>query len=118
MAEPGRSRRNDLESEIRIGWRMGGLGMEVAGAVVAGALLGWGFDHLRGKAASTGLLVGSLMGIVVGMWSLIRGALKLNRLLDRHHPTAGRGKPLPPEEEDGDDDWNTGGRGDRQGPTP
>ncbi len=45
MAEPGRSRRNDLESEIRIGWRMGGLGMEVAGAVVAGAILGWGFDR-------------------------------------------------------------------------
>ena len=118
MAEPGRSRRNDLESEIRIGWRMGGLGMEVAGAVLAGAILGWGFDRLRGGTASTGLLVGSVMGIVVGMWTLIRGALKLNRLLDRRHPTAGRGKPLPPEEEDGDDDWNTGGRGDRQGPTP
>ncbi len=118
MAEPGRSRRDDLESEIRIGWRMGGLGMEGAGAVVAGALLGWGFDRLRGKTASTGLLVGSVMGIVVGMWTLIRGALKLNRLLDRRHPTAGRGKPLPPEEEHGDDDWNTGGSGDRQGPTP
>ena len=95
---------------------MGGLGMEVAGAVVAGALLGWAFDHWRGTAP-TGVLVGSLVGIAVGMWSLIRGALKLNRLLDRHHPTAGRGKPLPPEEEDGDDDWNTGGSGDRQGPT-
>ncbi len=91
--------------------------MEVAGAVVAGAILGWGFDRWRGTA-STGLLVGSLMGIVVGMWTLIRGALKLNRLLDRRHPTAGRGKPLQPEEEDGDDDWNTGGRSDRQGPTP
>ncbi len=118
MVEPGRSRRNDLEGEIRIGWRMGGLGMEVAGAVVAGAILGWAFDRLRGGAASTGLLVGSLMGIVVGMWTLIRGALKLNRLLDRRHPTAGRGKPLPPEEEDGDDSWNTGGRGGGQDPTP
>ncbi len=116
MAEPGRSRRNDLESEIRIGWRMGGLGTEVAGAVLAGAILGWGFDRWRGTG-STGLLVGSMVGIVVGMWTLIHGALKLNRLLDRRHPTAGRGKPLPPEEDDGDDDWNTGGRGDRQDPT-
>ncbi len=84
---------------------MGGLGMEVAGAVVAGALLGWAFDSLW-ETTPTGVLVGSVTGIVVGMWSLIRGALKLNRMLDRHHPTAGRGKPLPPEEGDGDD-WNT-----------
>ncbi len=96
---------------------MGGLGMEVAGAVVAGALLGLVFDRWRGTTP-TGVLVGSLVGIVVGMWSLIRGALKLNRLLDRHHPTAGRGKALPPDEEDGDDAWNTGGRGDRHDPTP
>ncbi len=52
------------------------------------------------------------------MWTLIRGALKLNRLLDRRHPTAGRGKPLPPEEGDGDDGSNTGGRGESQDPTP
>ncbi len=106
MAETGRPRRDDVESEIRIGWRMGGLGMEVAGAVVAGALLGLAFDRWRGTTP-TGVLVGSVVGIVVGMWSLIRGALKLNRLLDRHHPTAGRGKPLPPGDGDGDDDWNT-----------
>ena len=92
--------RDDLEGEMRVGWRMGGLGMEVAAQVAAGALLGWLFDRWRGTDP-TGLLVGSVIGIVVGLWSLIRGALKLNRELERRHPTTGRGRPIPP-----DDDWN------------
>jgi F0F1-type ATP synthase assembly protein I len=61
---------------------MGGLGMEVASQVGAGALLGWLFDRWRGTAP-TGLLVGATIGIVVGLWSLIKGGLKLNRDLDR-----------------------------------
>ncbi len=76
--------------------------MEVAAQVAAGALLGWLFDRWRGTAP-TGLLVGSVIGIVIGLWSLVRGALKLNRDLDRQHPTAGRGRPLPLEDDDGDD---------------
>ncbi len=91
---------------MRIGWRMAGLGMEVAAQVAGGALLGWAFDAWRGTAP-TGLLVGSIVGIVVGLWSLIHGALKLNRVLDERYPTAGRGRPLPPEVPDreyGDDE--------------
>jgi F0F1-type ATP synthase assembly protein I len=61
---------------------MGGMGMEVASQVGAGALLGWLWDRWRGTAP-TGLLVGAVIGIVVGLWSLIRGGLKLNRDLDR-----------------------------------
>ena len=88
---------------------MGGLGMEVAGQVAAGAVLGWLYDRWRGTG-TTGLLVGSLTGIVVGLWSLIRGALKLNRELERQSPTAGRGKPLAPDQDNDDwnDDWNQG----------
>ncbi len=85
---------------------MGGIGMEVVSQVAAGALLGWIFDRWRGTAP-TGLLIGSVIGIIVGMWSLIRGSLKLNRELERQHPTAGRGRPLPPEEADNDKDtWD------------
>ncbi len=93
---------------------MGGLGMEVAAQVAAGALLGWLYDLWRGTG-TTGMLVGSLIGIAVGLWSLVRGALKLNRQLERQSPTAGRGTPLPPNDTDGDnkpgtddwdDDWN------------
>lgn len=92
---------------------MGGLGMEVVAQVAAGALVGWVIDWWRGTG-STGLLVGSLVGIAVGLWSLIRGALKLNRELERQSPIAGRGRRLPPEDDrdgdedrdDWDDDWN------------
>jgi F0F1-type ATP synthase assembly protein I len=80
------------------------LGMEVAAQVGAGALLGWLFDRWRGTAPN-GLLVGSVIGIVIGLANLVRGALKLNRDLDRRHPTAGRGKPIPFDDDDeqGDD---------------
>jgi len=102
----GPSKRGDPEAEIRVGWKMGGLGMEVAGQLVAGALLGWLYDRWRG-AGTTGLLVGSLIGIVVGLWSLIRGALKLHRELERQSPIQGRGKHRPPDDtDDWDDDWN------------
>lgn len=85
---------------------MGAIGMEVVSLVAAGALLGWFFDQWKGTDPS-GLLIGSVIGIIVGMWSLIRGSLKLNRELERRHPTAGRGRPLPPEEDDNDKDtWD------------
>ncbi|MHC4082815.1 MAG: AtpZ/AtpI family protein [Planctomycetota bacterium] len=82
MGTDRRSRRGATQGEIRVGWRMGGMGMEVASQVGAGALLGWLWDRWRGTAP-TGLLVGAVIGIVVGLWSLIRGGLKLNRDLDR-----------------------------------
>ncbi len=100
----GPSHPDESEDEIRVGWRMGGLGMEVAGQMVAGAVLGWLFDRWRGTG-SVGLLTGSLIGIVVGLWSLIRGALRLNRELERGNPMAGRVKPLPPDDNDDSDDW-------------
>ncbi len=99
----GRPIREDVDGEIRVGWRMGGLGMEVAAQVAAGALLGWLFDRWQGTSPN-GLLVGAVIGIAVGMWHLIKGALKLNKELDRKHPTTGRGRPLPPNEDGENDD--------------
>ena len=74
---------------------MGGLGMEVATQVGAGALLGWLFDRWRGTAP-TGLLVGAVIGIVVGLWSLIKGGVKLNRELDRQ---TARRRSAPPRDD-------------------
>ena len=105
MTKPGRPEREDedTEDEVRVGWRMGGLGMEVAAQVAAGAVLGWLYDKWRGSAP-TGLLVGGIAGIVVGLFSMIRGAMKLNQELERKHPTAGRGRPLVDDEDEEDED--------------
>ena len=112
MQKQRQSRQAESDAEIRVGWKMGGLGMEVAAQVAAGAVLGWLYDRWRGTG-STGMLVGSLIGITVGLGSLIRGALKLNRELERQSPIAGRGRPLPPGDagdddlkDDWDEDWN------------
>ncbi len=112
MEKQRQSRQAESDAEIRVGWKMGGLGMEVAAQVAAGAVLGWLYDRWRGTG-TTGILVGSLIGIAVGLWSMIRGALKLNRELERQSPTAGRGKPQPPDDasdgdlkDDWDEDWN------------
>lgn len=112
---PSRSR-GDVEGEIRIGYRMAGIGFEVATEVAAGALIGWGIDAWL-DSEPKGLLIGAILGIAVGMWSLVNGTLKLNREMDRQHPTAGRGKPIPPPDDEGEkdpwDDWNDDGT-DRQ----
>ncbi len=98
-------RQTESDAEIRVGWKMGGLGMEVAAQVAAGAVLGWLYDRWRGTG-TTGMLVGSLIGITVGLGNMIRGALKLNRELERQSPTAGRGKPLVDDDGDNTDDWD------------
>jgi F0F1-type ATP synthase assembly protein I len=109
-AQPENSGRAAAEAEeIRVGWRMAGLGMEVASQVAAGALLGWVFDRWRGQG-STGLLVGAIAGIAVGLLTLIRRSIKLNRDLDARHPVSTRAKPLDDEpardkwDDDADDD--------------
>ena len=83
LPEPAQERR-----ERGIGWRMAGIGFQTSSEVAAGALIGMAFDWWRGSG-STGLLVGGIAGIVVGMTSLLRGAMKLNREFD----SARRGGP-------------------------
>jgi len=93
---PGPFQRLDKARETRersIGWRMAGIGIQTSSEVIAGALLGMGFDWWRG-GGNVGLLVGGICGIAVGMTSLLRGAVKLNREFDgsrRAGPGPGRG---------------------------
>lgn len=111
MAEGGKSGQSNHEAEeVRVGWRMAGIGMQVASEVAAGVILGWLFDYWRGTG-NIGVIVGGCVGIAVGLWSLIRNSLKLNKQLDRSAPTAGRGRPISDKEwtqkdNDNDDDWN------------
>jgi hypothetical protein len=85
---------------------MAGIGMQVASEVVAGTLLGWLFDYWRGHG-HVGVLVGSVCGICVGLFSLIRQSLRLNAMLDRTAPLAGRGQSIPPPRQpSADADWD------------
>lgn len=86
---------------------MAGLGMEVSSMFASGALLGWAFDHWRGTSPN-GFLTGAIIGIAVGLWILIKGALKMNRMLDKQHPTLGRGTPIHPDYDDDQDDKGFG----------
>lgn len=131
----GRPQRSTNEAEeVRVGWRMAGLGTEVAASAMGGALLGWLFDQWRGKG-NTGVLIGAGVGILTGLWALVRGGLKLNRQLDeamkrkRQQGRAGPTAPPPParpdkyeqalEEtwNDWDDDDNWSGERKRSGGT-
>ena len=78
MAHPDPSRE---DKEMRVGWRMAGLGGETASHVGAGLLLGWGFSEWLGN--DVWLVVGGIVGTVTGLVVMVRGALKLNKQLDR-----------------------------------
>ncbi|MBU3684013.1 MAG: AtpZ/AtpI family protein [Phycisphaerales bacterium] len=73
--------RAQQRAETSIGWRMAGLGMQTSSEVVAGALIGWAVDRWLGSSP-TGLLIGGIAGIAVGLTTLIRGAMRANRELD------------------------------------
>src|SRR5262245_30950300 len=108
---PLRSASKATETETRVGWKMAGIGMQVASEVAAGALMGFLFDWWRGSGR-IGILVGSIAGIAVGLWSLISQSLKLNRQLELSAPTRGRGTPIPPPPDDDEDSWDRNDRND------
>jgi len=91
------------QAEVRAGWKMAGIGMQVASEVAAGTILGFLVDLWRGSG-HVGVTIGAIAGIAVGLWSLIKESLKLNRQLDAVAPTKGRGRPLPPEPYEDEDD--------------
>lgn len=73
--------RGDQGEDLRPGYSMLGLGLEVSSQVVAGLALGWVCDWAFGWG-STALLVGALAGVLVGLWTMILGAMRINRKLD------------------------------------
>lgn len=97
------------DAEFRVGWKLAAVGMEVASMVVAGALLGWGAEALWGWKYS--ILVGALTGLAVGLWTLIKGALKLNQQLESMGPRPrkpampAKQAPAAGKEEGDDDSW-------------
>ncbi|MBM4101799.1 MAG: hypothetical protein FJ256_06000 [Phycisphaerae bacterium] len=68
--------------DVRVGWRMAGLAWRFTTEVIAGAVLGWLVGSWLGDT-NMGALIGTGVGLAVAMYSLLRGALKLNASLDR-----------------------------------
>ncbi|MEX0824516.1 MAG: AtpZ/AtpI family protein [Pirellulaceae bacterium] len=60
--------------------RFAGAGIELAGACLAGGLIGYIVDRFLLQAAEQwGFLIGGLLGFALGMANLIRLAMKFNR---------------------------------------
>ena len=72
---------NSEDQNVQVGWRMAGLASETVSYVIAGGLLGWLAD--RGFETDFWLPTGFIVGIVTGIGVLLRGALKMNKALDR-----------------------------------
>ena len=54
------------------------IGFEVVGTVAGGALVGYWIDR-HYKSAPWGLLIGSVLGLLAGLYNLVREALRINR---------------------------------------
>lgn len=67
------------------GWlRFAGLGFELAASIAGGALLGWWVDRQLGTAPRwLGILAG--VGVVGGLYNLIRSALAASRQAGRRN---------------------------------
>jgi F0F1-type ATP synthase assembly protein I len=76
------SKSHNETEDVRVGWRMAGLAWRFTTEVIAGAVLGWLIGSWLGDA-NLGALIGTGIGLAVAMYSLMRGALKLNASLDR-----------------------------------
>ncbi len=75
------ARSNHQDPEVRVGWRMAGLASETVSYVLAGGLLGWLVQE--GLGGDYWLPIGFGVGILSGIGVLLRGALRLNRAMDR-----------------------------------
>ena len=78
---PAARRNRDLK-ETRIGWKMAALGWEFSSQVVAGVALGWGADYLFTNLGHWGIICGAGAGVLVGITTFLRSALKLNSELE------------------------------------
>ena len=68
--------------------RLAGLGLELAGAVAGFTLIGWWVDR-RFETSPWGVIIGVVLGLVGGMYNLIRSSLAASReVAEREHPSA------------------------------
>jgi F0F1-type ATP synthase assembly protein I len=96
--DPERARRKaaDEREEMRIGLRMMGLAWAMLSEVLAGAGIGWLVDHFWGTSP-TGMTIGASVGILVAMYSLVRGGLSMNAYLEGKGRRVERGDRTRPD---------------------
>ncbi len=63
-------------------FRLAGMGLELAGAVIGGCVIGWYVDFKF--ETRYGMITGALIGIVGGMYNLIKQALKTIKDEQKH----------------------------------
>ena len=70
-------------------FRLAGMGLELAGAVIGGCVIGWYIDRQFEIEQQYGLLTGATIGIVGGMYNLVRQSLNTikNEQKHREEPT-------------------------------
>ena len=87
-------------------WRLAGMGTELAAAVLGGCALGWWVDRYFGTG-HWGLIVGASIGIVGGLYNLVRKAVLDSLGASRRPPVHGN----PPD--DGGDETPSTRKDDR-----
>ena len=71
-------------------WKLSAMGFTMACEILAGLLLGWLVDSWAGTD-KVFLIIGTIMGIIVGMTGFIRTALKANKAANRTASGAPKG---------------------------
>lgn len=59
-------------------WKLAGLAFTFGTEIIAGVLLGWGFDAMF-NTRPYGVVIGSIAGIAVGLTDFIRRSMQINR---------------------------------------
>lgn len=70
--------RDVSKEELRLMWKLAGLAFTFGTEIIAGVLLGWGFDALF-NTRPYGVVTGSIVGIAVGLTDFIRRSMQINR---------------------------------------
>ncbi|MEE9213147.1 MAG: AtpZ/AtpI family protein [Phycisphaeraceae bacterium] len=65
-------------------FRLAGMGLELAGAVSGGCVIGWYIDRQFEIEQQYGLLTGAIIGIVGGMYNLVRQSLSTIKDEQKH----------------------------------